>query len=446
MFSDDLNRRLGQALRQAQSRGRVPSVVAGVVRGGELAWAEAVGSGDGRGGPVAGTDWQYRIGSLTKTFVAVGVLRLADEGLLDLHDQLEQRLPGTPIGQVRIIDLLGQCSGIRAETESPWWERSPGKDWPDLEAQLALRGEARGLFHYSNVGFGVLGRLITELRGRPWPEALAAEILAPLGMTRTTIRPQPPHATGWAVHPHSDLIMAEPEHDAESMGPAGQLWSTVDDLGRWAHFLHAGNPDVLSEGARAAMRIPRALADLPEEPWTSAYGLGLQIFNVAGRRRYGHGGSMPGFLAALRLEDNGDAAIILGNTTAGLSSALADALLDLVAEHAPPDPPVWTADAAQSAGLELTGTWYWGPAPFELRTAAEGWLELRPHGYGRGSRFRPDGDDRWIGLDGYYLGEPLVAVRRDGRVHHWDLASFRLTSTPYAPDADLPGGVTTPWS
>lgn len=98
MFSDDLNRRLGRAVRLAQSGGRVPSVVAGVVRDGELAWAEAVGSGDGRGGSAAGTDWQYRIGSLTKIFVAVGVLRLADEGRLDLHDQLERHLQGTPIG------------------------------------------------------------------------------------------------------------------------------------------------------------------------------------------------------------------------------------------------------------------------------------------------------------------------------------------------------------
>jgi hypothetical protein len=308
------------------------------------------------------------------------------------------------------------------------------------------------VFHYSNVGFGVLAQLITRLRGRSWEDSLTEEILTPLGMTRTTPRPQPPHAAGWAVHPHADLIMAEPEHDAESMAPAGQLWSTVDDLGRWAHFLHAGNSDVLSEGARAAMRIPRALTDVRGEPWTSAYGLGLQIFNVGGRRRYGHGGSMPGFLADLRIEDNGDAAIILANTTAGLPAGLADGLLDLVAEHAPQDPPVWIADTTQADALELTGTWYWGPAAYELRTAAEGWLDLKPLGRGRGSRFRPDGEDRWIGLDGYYLGEPLVAVRRagptsqDGPVSHWDLASFRLTRTPYDPDADLPGGVTGPWS
>lgn len=446
MFDSEVSRRLGRALRLEQSRSRVPSLVAGVVRDGAVAWAEAVGSADGHGNGAVGTDRQYRIGSITKTFVAVGVLRLADEGLLDVHDQLGRHLPGTPIGEALIIDLLAQGSGIRAESEAPWWERSPGIGWPALEPQLVLRPEARGVFHYSNVGYGVLGRLISEARGRPWLDVLSDEILAPLGMARTTARPVPPHADGYAVHPHAELIMAEPEHDADAMAPAGQLWSTVDDLARWATFLHAGDSAVLSDEARLAMRVPRTVIDVPGQAWTSAYGLGLQVFNTDGRRRYGHGGSMPGFQASLRFDGDGDAVIMLANTTAGLSGRLVGELFDLVAEHAPKEPPVWVADAGQREHLELTGTWYWGPAPFELRTAADGWLELIPYGNGRGSRFRPAGPDTWIGLDEYYLGETLRAIRVGGRVSHWDLASFRLTRTPYDPAADLPGGVTGPWA
>lgn len=446
MFSAELNQRLGRLLRLEQSRHRIPSLVAAVVRDGELAWADAIGSGDGRSGPAVDVDWQYRIGSLTKTFVAVGILRLADEGLLDIHDHVERHLPGTPVGDMMIIDLLAQQSGIRAETDAPWWERSLGLGWPTLESQLALRSEARGIFHYSNVGYGVLGKIIARHRGRPWSESLAEEILTPLGMTRTSIRPEPPYADGWAVHPHADVIMPEPEHDAEAMAPAGQLWSTVADLGKWANFLQVGDPAILSEPARLAMRVPRAVIDLPGEAWTAAYGLGLQVFNNGGRRRYGHGGSMPGFQASLRYDDEGDAVIMLCNTTAGGSGTLATELFNLVAEHAPKDPPVWAADAGQADLLELTGTWYWGPAPYELRAASDGWLELRPHNNGRGSRFRPEGADRWIGLDGYYLGETLRPSRVDGKVHHWDLASFRLTRTPYDPDANLPGGATGPWT
>ena len=63
-------------------------------------------------------------------------------------------------------------------------------------------------------------------------------------------------------------------------------------------------------------------------------------------------------------------------------------------------------------------------------------------GQARGSRFAPVAQDEWVGLDGYYTGEPLRLVRRaDGTPSHLDLASFRFTRTPYDPEADVPGGV-----
>ena len=69
-------------------------------------------------------------------------------------------------------------------------------------------------------------------------------------------------------------------------------------------------------------------------------------------------------------------------------------------------------------------------------------LVLGDPGQGRGARFEAAGPDAWVGLDGYYTGEPLRVVRRgDGSVSHLDLASFRFTRTPYDPTADVPGGV-----
>jgi len=63
-------------------------------------------------------------------------------------------------------------------------------------------------------------------------------------------------------------------------------------------------------------------------------------------------------------------------------------------------------------------------------------------GEGRGARFRKRPDGSWVGLDGYYEGEPLVVLRdADGGVSHLDLASFRYTRVPYDPERDIPGGV-----
>jgi CubicO group peptidase (beta-lactamase class C family) len=86
-------RALSHRLAVEQSERRLPSVAAGLVRGGDLVWSDAVGTLDGRsGGAVPSALTQYRIGSITKTFVAVEVLRMRDEGLLDLNDALSRQV------------------------------------------------------------------------------------------------------------------------------------------------------------------------------------------------------------------------------------------------------------------------------------------------------------------------------------------------------------------
>jgi len=390
-------------------------------------------------------DTQYRCGSITKTFVGVCVMRLRDEGALALNDRVERFLAHTGAGELTIAQLLSHSSGLRAETGAQWWERTPGGDFAQLTADTLRAGarfEAARRFHYSNVGFGLLGAIVGELRGAPWPDVLHRELLAPLGMTRTSDRPQPPAAPGLAVHPWADVVLPEPEHDAGAMAPAGQLWTTVADLARWVAFLAGDGAGVLAPGTLAQMREPRVVNDARDSAWSSGYGLGLQLFNDAGRRSFGHGGSMPGFLALLKIAESGDGVVVCANATAGMSDDVGDDLLTILAEEEPRLPDEWAPVAVPPEILELLGVWYWGPAPHVLAVRGDQ-LELRtPLGRGRESRFRPAGPDAWIGLDGYHTGEPLRVVRRgDGSVSHLDLGSFVFTRAPYDPDAPVPGGV-----
>ena len=431
-------------LAREQAECRLPSVVAGVVRDGSLAWSGAAGA---VGGKRPDADTQYRMGSITKTFVAVCVRRLRDEGLLALDDRVEEHVPGTPVGRASVAELLSHASGLQAETDGPWWERTPGGGWPELASTMReawARHRPGRRFHYSNVGYAVLGELVARHRAMPWHDAVRTELLDPLGMRRTTTRPEAPFAPGLAVHPWADSLLAEPEHDAGAMAPAGQLWSTVQDLARWAAFLAGDGAGVVSADTLAEMREPLVLDDQPGVAWGSAYGLGLQVWNDAGRRSYGHGGSMPGFIALLRVDaETGDGTVVTTNATAGLSTTLASDLLATVAEHAPAAPRPWQPSAVDPDVLGLTGPWFWGPAPLALHARPYGWLELRALGQRtRTSRFSPAGDGTWTGLDGYYAGETLRVVRRPGgEVSHLDLASFVLTRTPYDPGADVPGGV-----
>lgn len=431
-------RTLSHRLARGQAEGRSPSMVAGVVRGGRLVWSRGRGTVAGAE-PTA--DTQYRIGSITKTFVAVLVLRLRDEGLVDLAAPLETYLPGTAAGDRTVLQLLSHTAGVAAETPPPWWERTPGERRPelaDLLGDAALPHPAGRRFHYSNPGYALLGAAVARLRGRPWDEVLQTEILRPLGMTRTTVLPEPPHALGWAVHPWADVLLPEPTPDTGRMAPAGQLWSTVTDLARFAALLLTGDERVLSRASVTEMREP-----VTGDP-DGGYGLGLQRF-AGPRLLVGHGGSMPGFVATLALAPEDDlAAVVYANSTAGPD--VGGVAADLVAAVADAEPrlPLWEPlPDVEPALLALTGPWYWGPRPLALRLLPDRHLDLVAlGGRVRESRFRPEPDGSWTGLDGYYTGETLRLVHdAAGELTHLDLGSFVLTRQPYAPTAVVPGGV-----
>src|SRR5690606_30812343 len=145
--------------------------------------------------------------------------------------------------------------------------------------QLKLRAGKQ--FHYSNVGYGVLGELVGRLRGSSWLEALKAEVLDPLGMTRTTPHPDDHAAQGWAVHPFADVVLPEPAPDTGAMAPAGQLWSTVHDLSRLTSLISGHTSGVLSADTVAEMRAVATVEDGAQ--WLSGYGLGLQLARRDGR-------------------------------------------------------------------------------------------------------------------------------------------------------------------
>ena len=432
-------RRLLARIAVAQRESRVPSLVGGVVREGALAWSAARGAVEE---PHA--DVQYRLGSITKPVTAVAVLRLRDEGLLDLDDPLERHLLGTPFGERTVGQLLAHGAGLRSESPGLWWERAEGVPWEALSSSLTPSDAPHAAgrrFHYSNLGYGALGELVARLRGRPWADVVRDEVLLPLGMTRTTPRPSGRAATGYAVHPWADVLLPEPEHDAVAMAPAGQLWATLTDLGRFAAFLLGDTGDVLSSDTLEEMTQPSGV-DASAKGWAS-YGLGLQVVRIGEQTLVGHGGSMPGFLASVFVDRSQDlGTVVLCNSTSGLDGTLVADLHAVVREAEPVIGSVWVPGPADAEAFSLVGVWYWGTYSYGLRLRADGMLELIGLlGAGRASRFRSRGDGSWVGLDGYHAGEVLRPVLADGSVVALDLGTFVFSRTPYDDVAPQPGGV-----
>ena len=440
-------RHLDHVLATAQREGRLPSVAAGLVRDGSLVWSGAVGTVDGRAdGALVDDDTQYRMGSITKTFVGVAVLRLRDEGALDLTDRFGAHVPGSRFDDVTVEQLLTHSAGVQAETDGPWWERTPGGDWDDLAGSgVGQRFRAGRRFHYTNVGFGALGRLLEVHHGRGWFDVVREDLLEPLGMTRTTTRPTGRAAHGLAVHPFADVLLPEPEHDAGAMAPAGQLWTTVPDLARWATFLGGDTAGLLSADTLAEMLEPHHVVDEPGRP-------GPAPTASAGRCGTSRASARPGTAGRCRASSRacGCASTTRARVTASSSSRTRRrprccGRCSRTCWRSWPSTSRWSPSRGPrratrpSSSSSARGT---GVRRSRRRGSSASTSSSASPGSGRGSRFRRVGEDLWEGLDGYHTGEPLRVVRRaDGAVSHLDLASFRFTRTPYDPEADVPGGV-----
>jgi CubicO group peptidase (beta-lactamase class C family) len=449
---------LDRLLAERQTTTRTPSLVAAVQRDGRLAWTGQAGADDDLGAPERVA---FRIGSITKTFTAVLVLRLLDEGRLGLNDRLDVFVPGTAFGDRTLAQLLSHDGGVTSEAGDPWWERVAGRSWEALLAEVAARptsviGDAGRRFHYSNLGFAALGRVVGVSRGTSWFEAVRAELLEPLGMTGTSFHPVAPHADGYAVHPYADVLHREPHTDTAAMAPAGQLWSTLADLAVWAQILRSGQAAdhrLLAAETVTQMREWRTIArDRLAGTGREGYGLGLRLHADGDRLLIGHHGSMPGFTSGLVIDAaTGDAGISLGNSTAGYGDLAGDLLTELQRLE-PAPPPAWRALPPGTVPADLLGclgVWFWGPRPHALRLVGADTLELGPAdgAAGRGARFVRDPSGRWRGLDGYYAGEELTLPEPPGDAAGAVLriATFVFTRSPYDPAADLPGGPGDGW-
>jgi len=230
---------------------RLPSVAAAVVREGEIVWSGARGSADYDEARAATPDTQYRVGSITKTFTATAIMQLRTAGELDLDDRLEQHIDGIANGSPTIRRMLCHLSGLQREAGEMFVTgESPTEDqliesMRNVEFVLAPAQQ----HHYSNLAFALLGQIVARKSGQPYTEYVDERIIRPLGLERTTWTPQAPKAQGYLVDEYARTVWKEPETDLAGTAAAGQLWSTVGDLGRWAAFLAEGHDAVLDARA-----------------------------------------------------------------------------------------------------------------------------------------------------------------------------------------------------
>ncbi len=433
----DLDAQLDRILRVAQKERRLPSVSAAVFTEEGVVWSSALGLADVETGEEATPKHVYRIGSITKTFTAVCVMQLRDAGQVDLDAQLRTYIPEVPPGPT-VRQALAHLSGFQREPPGEIWETLTPPNREELLAGLedAEQVLAPGtVWHYSNLAFALLGELVVRVSDTFYSAYLELNVLAPLGLWRTSIAAIEPVARGYYIGPWSDAATLEPELElTETTAALGQLWSTTEDLALWGAFLAAGHEDVLAKATLDEMTRVQAMVD--DARWTVGWGLGVTLYRRGDRVLTGHGGAMPGYLAGLvvdRATETG-AAVLSSASTGARAEELALDLTEAAIDATEADVALWTPDAGAPADLApLLGTW-WVEGSEHVMRYRDGRLEIELIGgpVGRSvSVLAQEATDRFRIAEGREHGEVVRVVRDvDGAIAKLYFATYPMAREP----------------
>ena len=428
---------LAADIADAQRSWRTPSLSVGIARDGELAWSSHVGLSRLDPPTPPHDDTQVMIGSITKSFTALLVMQLRDEGRLDLDDPLGTWLPNTRHAGLTVRRLLSHTSGLQREPVGRIWETL---DAPDANRLLHELEDAEQVlpphlaFHYSNLAFALLGQVVERLDGRSWEDVLRARILEPLGMSRTGLVPESDHAHGFQVDPFAGTATREPQLELRATAALGGLWSTVADMARYAAFLAQPDPAVLRAETLDEMCRPVVIVDL--ESWKSGYGLGYELVRSGDRVHMGHRGAMPGFLSGLRVNrKRGVGVFAVATSTAGAEPGpLATRLLDRVLDALPRVQPAWVPEQPQTDLDELLGSW-WSEGEELVLEVREGelWMRVAAGTALDETKFARADDSSFRAVEGRERGERLELVRdADGALSRLYFATYAVTRKPTA--------------
>ena len=265
----------------------------------------------------------FEIGSITKSFVALTLLQLREEGKLDLHKPVLDYLPWAPIqanyGEITIHHLLTHSSGL---------PDALGLFLTDPDARHTQGFAPGSHFHYANVGFTLLGYVIQTLDQRPWPDAVRSRIFEPLGMTSsravitddTRVRRARSYVPFYTEGPYARQGRLAPAGDLIFKDAAGSITSTPGDMARYMQMLlnrgQVGGRRVVSEESFALFSTPYIKS--PVLSPTSFYGYGIGVDKVDGHTVLRHTGGMTSFASSILVDlDGGVAAFASINAMQG---------------------------------------------------------------------------------------------------------------------------------
>jgi len=355
----------GEYVRQAVSDWNVPGLAVSVVKDGEVVFSEGFGVRKLGEPSQVTSSTLFAIGSTTKAMTAAAIGMLVDEGKVGWDDPVTKHLPEFQLHdpyvtrEITIRDLLTHRAGL-GNADFLWYEQETTIE--EVLHRIRFAEPAYSLrsgFIYQNIMYAAAGQVVAAASGMPWAEFIQTRILDPLGMTATIPTASTLSAQPDVAEPHYDTdgsVRAISNASVDVIGPAGSVWSNVDDMSKWIRMLLANG--VTETGIRminpstvAELFTPQAIvgssgfyptAQLTNPNWIT-YGLGWFQADYRGRAVDFHTGSIDGMVAIVGvIRDENLGICLLGNLDhAELRHALMYRVFDLFDEGESRD---WSAE------------------------------------------------------------------------------------------------------
>lgn len=322
-----------------------PSIAYGIVIDNKLIYSNAVGYANLEKKIAADNKSRFRIASMTKSFTAMAILRLRDEGKLQLSDAAAKYIPEMkslkyPIKDaepISIFNLLTMSAGF--PEDNPWGDRQlsdTDQDLTDLVNQgISFSSNPGSQFEYSNLGYALLGRIVSNVSGQHYQDYVIEKILRPLGMNDCEFEYEKIPAEKLALGYRWEDNQWKPEALLKdgSYASMGGMICTIDDFAKYMSFLLISWP---SANGNEIGPVKRNSAREMQQPWkfrglapnykthsgelcprTSSYGFGLGWRqDCHGLISISHGGGLPGFGSIhMLLPDYGVGIVAFSNLT-----------------------------------------------------------------------------------------------------------------------------------
>ncbi len=310
------------------TRQRIPGLALGIYRRGYPIYTKGYGEADVEWQVPVGTDTRMQTGSLGKQFTATAILRLAEQGKVDIDASIRTYFPEAPASwqPIKVANLLSHTSGIGHYDMPELTARGGAFDYQRDYSEGQLVKGILGLPHafkvatdwgYNNTNYVLLGILIHRVTGKLYGDYLRDEFFAPLGMRSTRVISDAAvierRASGYEIK-GGELRNQEWVSPTFNATADGTIYTTVEDMARWDRALYGSA--LLSPASLERMWTPFKLADGREN--SMKYGFGWWNDAINGHRLIEHSGAWQGFTSEMaRYPDDGLTVAVFVNLDAG---------------------------------------------------------------------------------------------------------------------------------